>query len=830
MSDANVDTNIDTTPTFKDPAEVVAFIEDDVVHAMRFYALNPSEFMRDVLNMEPQEWQAEWFQAISDSRAGKLDKSRFAIRSGTGVGKSAGAACLILWHLAVFKDSKIPCTAPTSPQIKAVLWPEIRKWVANIPDKLREIFPFEVTTDMVKLYENFAVARTAQKEKPEAFQGFHCLSDSHTILTKRGWLGVDEITKDDFVLSVPVNGDVAEWMPITDIHSYEFDGDINHYSSRFVDMMFTDEHRFVNRQLHQKDWNIRAYNDIHQKNFFMRRSSNWNGNDIVVPKCFSDAGFNANDFVKFIGIWLSEGGVRPHSNGKATYEVLVYQKKKSGIEWFNENFGHLGFKYYKDFFWISNRDICDWLLLNCGYKMSQKKIPSFIKDAHQDFLELLIDALWIGDGSYYADGRKRSYYSTSRQLIDDIQEILIKLGKTCNIGINRKRGDVANSGIETKHTCYVLSYMYQSTDHFVKKSKVKKTYYKGRVWCVSTPYQTFYTKRSDKVFLSGNSQNIMLFADEASGVPDEIFYAGDGIMSEEGAIVVLIGNPTRSYGFFYDAFHNDEHMYWTRKVSCLDSPRVDKNYGVEKARKHGTDSFEYQVRVLGEFFFEDSSIIIPRTWLDAAVSRETIEPDTDYVVWGADPADGGKDSCALAKRKGNVLLEPVREWKGITADKFVDKIVEEFWATKQKPQEIIVDAIGVGATVHRYLKRNIGEHVRITPIYVGVKATDDRYTSFRVELWGRGRQWAQSPFCSMPKDPELIKQLSSVEWEINEATGKYKIPDKKVDGKSPNLADAFLSTFGSTKSYRSSSLTNDNNTGMIGNKYTKVEGSASWLM
>lgn len=717
---------------------------------------------------------------------------------------TGGVAGIILWHLGCFPDSKIPCTAPTSPQIKAVLWPELRKWVFNIPKALREHFPYEVQTDSVKFLENMAVARTARDEAPEAFQGFHCLSEDTTILTNRGWLGLDQITPDDMVLSVPVDGDTAEWMAIDKIHSYDFDGKINHFQNKFVDMMFTDGHRFVNRQLHEKSWNIRAYNEIHQKNFFLRRGSYWRGETPTLPECFKKAGFDLLQFIEFVGWWLSEGGVRPHSNKKEIYEVLVYQTKHKECEYLKERFPML--KYYKDFFYMSNKSIARWLLKNCGESMTEKKIPEVIKNAQPFYLQILIDALWLGDGSKYPDGSNRDYYSTSRKLIDDVQEVLIKLGKTANVSINRKAGLISNSGIETKNTCYRIADIKKDVTTFVRKPKVKKVSYKGKVWCISTKYETFYAKRNEKVFLSGNSKNIMLVADEASGVGDAIFLAGQGVMSSKGAITILIGNPTRPNGWFYDAFNSDSHLYWTRTVTCLDSHLVQPKYVDDMRNKHGENSYEFKVRVMGEFHLEDSGFIIPRSYILEATKRD-IAPETDYIIWGIDVSAGRNDKSAIAKRKGNTLLEPVKAWGGKNVMQFVGITVEEYYNTpeKQRPNEMCIDVIGVGhgfvARIKEELQQEIQSKVlKIRAVNVAErKAVHDRYVSKRVELWAKGRAWFEDQTSVIPYDEEFINQLASVEWEINDSSGKWQIIDKKASGKSPDKADAFILTFAGRK-------------------------------
>jgi hypothetical protein len=50
-------------------------------------------------------------------------------------------------------------------------------------------------------------------------------------------------------------------------------------------------------------------------------------------------------------------------------------------------------------------------------------------------------------------------------------------------------------------------------------------------------------------------------------------------------------------------------------------------------------------------------------------------------VWGLDVARFGDDSTALAKRRGNVLLEPVREWRKMDLMQTVGAISKEFRET-----------------------------------------------------------------------------------------------------------------------------------------------------
>ena len=131
----------------------------------QLYKKNPVIFFREVLQFEPDSWQAEVAQNVADNR-------RVTVRSGQGVGKTGVEAALLLWFLSCFPFSRVVATAPTRQQLHDVLWSEVAKWQARSPI-LSVILKWTKTyIYMVGMEKRwFAVARTATK--PENMQGFH---------------------------------------------------------------------------------------------------------------------------------------------------------------------------------------------------------------------------------------------------------------------------------------------------------------------------------------------------------------------------------------------------------------------------------------------------------------------------------------------------------------------------------------------------------------------------------------------------------------------------------------------------------------------------------
>jgi hypothetical protein len=140
---------------------------------------DPVLYVRQRFAIEPTPQQVQILQAIQPPGA------KVSVRSGHGVGKSSSAAWIIFWHLETHDFGKIPCTVPSSHQLRDILWGELSKWrrhadgqsaALGIPPRFWLTTLFKLVNDGLydpSAKEWRAFARTARKENPEALQGFH---------------------------------------------------------------------------------------------------------------------------------------------------------------------------------------------------------------------------------------------------------------------------------------------------------------------------------------------------------------------------------------------------------------------------------------------------------------------------------------------------------------------------------------------------------------------------------------------------------------------------------------------------------------------------------
>ena len=319
-----------------------------------------------------------------------------------------------------------------------------------------------------------------------------------------------------------------------------------------------------------------------------------------------------------------------------------------------------------------------------------------------------------------------------------------------------------------------------------------------------------------------HSAHVLLLVDEASGVPEPIFAAGAGSMSGENATTMLLSNPTRLSGTFYESQTRLKGLWWTMHVRPEDSPPPDpargRTWGVSlqylsdmKAR-YGENSNQYRVRCLGEFPYSEDNTLIEESLVIAARDRDVVVPKAGGV-WGLDVARFGPDRSVLVDRNGAAgMREPPTVWLHLDTMAVVDKVKAKWDATPgpERPVEILVDVIGVGAGVVDRLRQFglpvIGVNVSELPaIHLTNEANpEERFLNLRAQLWWLAKEWfeARTGKIMDTEDGELLKELTLVTYSFTPQTNKVKVASKaemkKAIGRSPDLADAFVLTFASS--------------------------------
>ena len=271
-------------------------------------------------------------------------------------------------------------------------------------------------------------------------------------------------------------------------------------------------------------------------------------------------------------------------------------------------------------------------------------------------------------------------------------------------------------------------------------------------------------------------------------------------MSTPGAIFLMISNPTRLSGYFYNSQHRNKNDWKRFHVTSFDTSRVDQTFVNQIERTYGENSDQYRVKVLGEFPSKEEEALIARDSVVAAFSRE-IECTGDAAIMGVDVGRGG-DLSALCLRNGNWAY-------GFQTQNFSDVMqttgwVKDAWDSieqHKRPFAIHVDSIGIGAGVADRL-RELGLPA-IDVNVAEVPSMKSVYMRLRDEMWWKCKQWLESMNVHIDVPEVALQDLLESELcaplALFTSTGKNGVETKQQmrqrGYQSPNLADALCMTF-----------------------------------
>lgn len=355
-------------------------------------------------------------------------------------------------------------------------------------------------------------------------------------------------------------------------------------------------------------------------------------------------------------------------------------------------------------------------------------------------------------------------------------------------------------------------------------------------WLDTSKAKQLLTWTKTKVYMNGDSErwfataktatkpenmqgfhedHMMIVVDEASGVSDPIMEAILGTLTGSDNKLLLMGNPNRIEGVFFDAFNKDRDKFKTHTVSSRDSKRTSKDNIEMLESKYGKDSDVCRVRIDGQF---------PKGALDSFISLETVElacsslnkleqADVDaaqILHVGVDVARFGDDKTVITPRISTKVFEFRKYVKKSTMETAGNVLMCCKEYMKKFPQLknciVKVDDSGVGGGVTDRLKEVIKVErlpIKVIPVNNGESATDDYYFNLGGQLWGQVKELLEVNFSNnmqgkaveieLPNDSEMIKQLSVRKYHMT-SKGKIQLESKDDMKKrglgSPDVADS----------------------------------------
>ena len=339
-------------------------------------------------------------------------------------------------------------------------------------------------------------------------KGPNCYSEDTEILTESGWKTFDKIGKETKVAIYQPRFRRIRFEKPKEVYWKKYTGEMVSLKHREIDLLVTPNHRMLIKPRRS----VGKFRVIEAKDlkgeFFIPQTGVWIGTtkkNIIIPKLRNKYGPRKKSikipfetWAEVLGLFLSEGYT-------ARDRVYICQSKTS--KHYNDMkkvLEKLPFKvtYRKDRFRINSVQLASFL--KCFGRAREKFIPDYIKNAKRNIIEIFLQTFLKGDGNIHR-GQMR-FCSSSKKMIDDIQELLLKTGR---VGIiTRDKRTTMLSPIN--HKTYVARPMYaievkKRNKTSIRKNHIRTVEYNGFIGCVTVSTGFVIIRRNNRVAICGNT-------------------------------------------------------------------------------------------------------------------------------------------------------------------------------------------------------------------------------------------------------------------------------------------------------------------------------------
>lgn len=392
------------------------------------------------------------------------------------------------------------------------------------------VYPEGVLKSAVEKYMSEIEARKAYGE---------CYTPDVLILSESGWKRLGDIKEGENILTLNTDNGEIEIKPVLKKIEYEYSGEMVRIKGRNINDLVTPNHKFPIFNRNKKfDGFYTAENILNrdiksQSHCYIPKTGKWTGcgdKEFILkgienpskrqlsnhPDCASDVAIPIEQFMKFMGIYLSEGSVRKTRNSN---DVNIAQKKEEVCFLIEELLNEMPFEWKStEFAGKKTYTICDPRLKRYLEQFGDcysKYVPMEVKRQSRENLRIFYDWFVLGDGRVRGDKRSSKkltddVFSVSERMCMDLNEIQLKIGYCGSYHVENREnmdryiGERLIEGKNSKPMHFTLRSLSDATyldERFISVSKEK---YSGPVACVEVENHTWFVMSDGKCHWTGN--------------------------------------------------------------------------------------------------------------------------------------------------------------------------------------------------------------------------------------------------------------------------------------------------------------------------------------
>ena len=360
-----------------------------------------------------------------------------------------------------------------------------------------------------------------------------CYDSKTEVLTNEGWKLFKDLKGYEEIFSMNPDTHEVDWLPYNKKVQYYYEGTMKHISSPSYDLLVTPDHQVFfgtrpdpkNRTIFK--WKMDSIKNIENKGeFYLPKKGKWYGKEQSIID-INGLKFYTDDFVKFMGYYLSEGSVTKRSEN--WYQISIHQDQPNKDIMYN-SFFDLPVKVNnksKQKIYINSKSLGSYLM---GFgKSADKFVPKEIKNLPSDKIKIFLEAYLFGDGTRRKPGNRLLgqkndskevwvFTTSSKNMAADLGELIIKAGGSPSYAIKRVEGKLQkfnNGTYRINNDQISITWLTSSTVTYSKNSgvglKIEDKEYKGMVYDVELPkWHVLFVRRNGRTAWSGNCRCFFL--------------------------------------------------------------------------------------------------------------------------------------------------------------------------------------------------------------------------------------------------------------------------------------------------------------------------------
>lgn len=369
---------------------------------------------------------------------------------------------------------------------------------------------------------------------------FSCYDEKTEVLTKTGWKFFKDVQLGEEAMTLNPATWEMEYSKVVNKIERKVDTKMYRIDSKSVDLLVTPDHMLWGLEKSDVRWKLKRAVDFKGKAYRMAKVGEWEGEEVenfiipaterlvlnrwygTIPYAIPEKTVKMDDWLEFLGYYLSEGCAFRHGtkkNPNCHYAVVLTQNDGPVFEKMKAVVKRLGFNYYipkkvegvSRYLKIADKQLFDYCI-QFGHA-EDKYVPQELMNLSSRQLSILLGALMDGDGHVLREGGGYIYSTISNQLADDVQEIMLKVGKPSSIYKSPSGG---KDGSPTGNTMYRVKTVEKYSYPWVNIDLNRKTRkpsccgdgfvnYNGMVYCLTVEKNhILYVRRNGKALWCGN--------------------------------------------------------------------------------------------------------------------------------------------------------------------------------------------------------------------------------------------------------------------------------------------------------------------------------------